>query len=107
MRAVCEAWVDRPDMIRTVDGGYMVPMLPEARMVPSARFWSEPRLGMVGSAMRPSSTISPPMMPDIAAMMMAMTAVTMAMPPRVRLSQMFRLSNMSRAMPERSSRQAM
>ena len=47
------------------------------------------------------------MMPDIAAMMIAMTAVTIAMPPRVRLSQMLMLLYMSRAMPERSSRQAM
>ena len=43
------------------------------------------------------------MMPDIAAMMMAMIDVTMAIPPRVRLSQAVRLSYMSRAMPERSS----
>ena len=40
-------------------------------------------------------------------MMIAMTAVTIAMPPRVRLSQMLMLLYMSRAMPERSSRQAM
>ncbi len=62
---------------------------------------------MLGRAIRPSSTTSPPMMPDIAAMMIAMIAVTMAMPPRVRLSQMLRLLYMSLAMPDRSSRDAM
>ncbi len=47
------------------------------------------------------------MMPDIAAMMTAMIDVTMAMPPRVRLSQTFRLSYIVLAMPERSSSAAM
>ena len=61
---------------------------------------------MFGSAIRPSSTTSPPMIPDIAAMMIAMIAVTMAMPPRVRLSQMFRLSNIVFAMFDLSKRQA-
>ena len=47
------------------------------------------------------------MMPDIAAMITAMIEVTMAMPPRVRLSQTFSDEYMSRAMPDRSSIAAM
>ena len=47
------------------------------------------------------------MMPDIAAMTMAIRAVTTAMPPRVRDSHMLSEEYMSRAMPERSSRVAM
>ena len=56
--------------------------------------------------MSPSRTTSPPIMPDMAAMTMAISAVTTAMPPRVRDSHMFRQEYMSRAIPERSSRVA-
>ncbi len=47
------------------------------------------------------------MMPDIAAMTIAISAVTTAMPPRVRLSHMLSELYMSRAIPERSSSVAM
>ena len=47
------------------------------------------------------------MMPDMAAMMIAMIAVTRAMPPRVRDSQTLSDEYMSRARPERSSSEAM
>jgi len=47
------------------------------------------------------------MMPDIAAMITAMIEVTMAMPPRVRESQMLSEEYISLAMPERSKRLAM
>ena len=47
------------------------------------------------------------MMPDMAAMITAMIEVTMAMPPRVRLSQTFSDEYMSLAMPDRSKSAAM
>ena len=47
------------------------------------------------------------MMPDMAAMITAMIEVTMAMPPRVRLSHLLSELYISRAMPERSSSEAM
>ena len=47
------------------------------------------------------------MIPDIAAMITAMIEVTMAMPPRVRLSQTLSELYISAAMPDRSSRFAM
>ena len=47
------------------------------------------------------------MMPDMAAMTMAIKAVTTAMPPRVRDIQKVSELYMSRAMPERSSSVAM
>ena len=47
------------------------------------------------------------MIPDIAAMITAMIEVTMAIPPRVRLSQTLSELYMSRAMPERSRSAAM
>ena len=47
------------------------------------------------------------MIPDIAAMITAMIDVTMAMPPRVSLSQTFSDEYMLSAMPDRSSKAAM
>ena len=47
------------------------------------------------------------MIPDIAAITIAIRAVTTAMPPRVRESQMLRELYMSRAMPDRSNNTAM
>ena len=47
------------------------------------------------------------MIPDIAAMITAMIEVTMAIPPRVRLSHWLSELYMSRAMPDLSSSEAM
>ena len=47
------------------------------------------------------------MMPDMAAMMTAITVVTTATPPRILPIARFRASYMSRAMPLRSSSEAM
>ena len=47
------------------------------------------------------------MIPDMAAMMTAITVVTTATPPRILPSARFRASYMSRAMPLRSSSEAM
>ena len=46
------------------------------------------------------------MIPDIAAIITAMIEVTIAIPPRVRDSQIFNDEYMSRAMPDRSSKAA-
>ena len=93
--------------MRTIDGGIIVPSEPDAQMVPMARFWLYLSRSICGNAMRPSSTTSPPIMPDIAAMTIAMSAVTTAIPPRVRDIHMLRHEYMSRAIPDRSSRVAM
>ncbi len=47
------------------------------------------------------------MMPDIAAMIIAMIEITMAIPPRVRDSETFSEEYMSRAMPDQPSIAAM
>ena len=66
----------------------MVPNEPDAQIVPI------------------SKTTSPPMIPDMAAMITAMIDVTKAMPPRVRESQTFSDEYISRAMPDLSSNAA-
>lgn len=85
----------------------MVASEPDAQIVPFARFWLYPSRSIWGSAIRPSSTTSPPMIPDMAAMRTAISEVMMATPPRTRLSQNARLSYICLAMPDRSSRDAM
>ena len=85
-RACIDVSVISPYMIKTIDGGIMVPSEPEAQMVPMARFWLYPRRNICGSAIKPSNTTSPPIIPDIAAITTAITEVTSAIPPRVRLS---------------------
>ena len=57
-------------------------------------------------AIRPNNTTSPPIIPDIAAMITAMMDVTIATPPRTRLSQKSSELYISLAMPERSSKAA-
>ena len=38
--ALMDVSVIRPKMISTIDGGIIVPRLPDAQIVPMARFWS-------------------------------------------------------------------
>ena len=88
-RALIDVSVIKPKIIKTIEGGIIVPREPDAQIVPIARFWLYPKRNICGRAINPNSTTSPPIIPDIAAMITAIIDVTIAIPPRTLDNQTF------------------
>ena len=85
-----------------MDGGISVASEPEAQITPMASLRSYPSRIICGRATSPSITISPPMIPVIAASTSATAVVCTATPPRRFPPSTAIASNKSRAIPERS-----
>ncbi len=80
---------------------------PMEREASNACFRIIPTHNMWGGEIHKTKTTSPPMMPDMAAMITAMTEVTIAIPPRTPESHTFKDVYIHLAIPDRSSRDAM
>ena len=84
-------------------GGINIPSVDDAAMVPNASVGLYPAFNIGGKAIKVITTTAAPMMPVIAAKIVAITVTDIAMPPGTRLRISWSASSNSLAISERSS----